>query len=286
MIYRVVGFIEYGNAMALLDGFVRAASDKELRIADGIVKDRPEFTVYTNLARRIEKASRLSEQPKSPRDNFARYGLEWVMALARIELGAMFAGFTSHPRPFHLVAPATLSNERKRTVYGAAAFAEMLLDGLRTHYWALEQDPAVANYIGGGVPPSHLVTYARRATVARHFVTAAKELLGNRLDGAQLAEINSYDGQFTRLQLLYLYCLATKARTQLMTNGEAWEYSGVTEACAPMIEAAVQELGITDTEWKGTRRKFSVATRIANQRDRLAKMLRALDPTLALCPCL
>ncbi|HUG89859.1 MAG TPA: hypothetical protein VML55_03435, partial [Planctomycetaceae bacterium] len=124
LIFRLVGFIEYGAAVELLERFVSTASREELELADELVRERPEFAVYTNLSRHIEGATFLREQPRHARDDFCRRGLDWVLGLARVEVGALLAGFTSHPRPFGAVAPQT---------YGVEAYRELLVDGLRTH---------------------------------------------------------------------------------------------------------------------------------------------------------
>src|SRR5690242_10636320 len=81
---RLVGFSEYSVAIDFLDQFLSSATPSEIKVAEGIVAERPEFTIYTNLSRKWEgSGSFLSESGKDK--NFAQRGLKWVTALARLE---------------------------------------------------------------------------------------------------------------------------------------------------------------------------------------------------------
>src|SRR5687768_11275227 len=153
----------------MLDGLVRRASPEELKVIDELVAKRPEYTVYTNLSRKWEnQPSSLSEKTVSPGDSFARQGLPWMMALARVELGALAAGFTDRARPFAALPP---------TAYESAAFRTLMLDSLRSHYHALRQDPVAQQYFAhrldivqvrdmrqgkSGVNEQQAIAYARR----------------------------------------------------------------------------------------------------------------------------
>ena len=50
--------------------------------------------------------------------------LAWVVALARLEVGAVLATYTDHPRPFHAAGPSR---------YERAAYREPLEDAMHTH---------------------------------------------------------------------------------------------------------------------------------------------------------
>src|SRR5437773_1672294 len=90
---RLVGYLEYSRALSLLDPLVTGATTDELRMMDQIVTSREEFTVYTNLSRRIPKKGASSlDEPAGAAAKYGQRGLAWVMGLARVELGAMVAG--------------------------------------------------------------------------------------------------------------------------------------------------------------------------------------------------
>ena len=83
----MVGFLEYGQALANLTKFVDNATPDEVDLAEQIVRERDDLVVYTNVSRRVEKEpGALSEPPQGAADNFERRGLAWLMGLARVEL--------------------------------------------------------------------------------------------------------------------------------------------------------------------------------------------------------
>lgn len=202
--------MEYTKALEHLDRFVDDASLRELEFADEIVRDNDHFIIYTNLSRRLEQQPNiLSERGKNERDDFARHGLPWVLGLARIELGAMLAGFTSAAEPFQLVVPPKKS-PRSPERYGAEEYFELLLDGMRTHYWSLKNDPEVWNYRKSGVPVEHLVTYTRRLTVARQFLVAAETTAPGVLNPAQTRLLGEWGQELAAVHRMLIYCLAKK----------------------------------------------------------------------------
>ncbi|HUG90935.1 MAG TPA: hypothetical protein VML55_08885 [Planctomycetaceae bacterium] len=264
LIYRIVGFLEYGMAIHHLDEFVRRASSEELEIADAIVRHRPQFDVRTNLSRHIGGPSLLNE-PVAGTGDSTRRGLAWVLALARVELGAMLAGFSSVAQPFQFVAP---------TPYETHAYREILTDGLRVHYWSFKRDPAVANYPRTGVPEQHIITYGRRVGVARRFLEAARDFSRRLVSPGQQAELNSWERDFRRFELVLLYCLAQK----ISVHGERFEVSEELWNCPSLCQAAAREVGHDLTNRRDER---SLGTFSA----RLSDLLASIDPTLLAVPC-
>jgi hypothetical protein len=132
---RMVGFVEYGQALTNLELFIASATPEELELAEQIVGERDDLAVFTNVSRRVEKEpSALSERAEGPADTFERRGLGWLMALARVELGTLIAGFDDHKTPMTASRP---------TQFELDEYREMVEDSLRTHYWALRADPIV-----------------------------------------------------------------------------------------------------------------------------------------------
>ena len=260
LVFRLVGFVEYGIAAQWLDRFVTTATEEELTLADEIIRERAEFTIYTNRSRHFEGTTFLRESPEQERDDFRRQGLEWVLGLARVELGAMLAGFTSHSAPFDVVAPQT---------YGVDAWRELLVDGLRTHYWTLKRDPVIQEYHRTGVPVNHIITYGRRVSVARHFLEAVVHRWGDQLLPIQRAELKTQDDEMRRLQLAFLYCLAQ--RNASSSNVSLTE---TLKACPPLLKMAANETGRTG----------SAAFQTING-PRFADLLLQLEPRLSVVPC-
>lgn len=177
-----MGFLEYGSALRAFDELLRTASPEELKAIDSFVASRPEFTVYTNISRRIRTApTSLLEKPDSQTGSFERRGFAWVVALARTELGAMLATFARFPSPFEVVRPSK---------FEMAAYKELLLDGSQTHYLALANDPE-ARKVARQIPDSRMLAYLRRLTMARHFLFAAVRSRTGELTPLQTAEVFS-----------------------------------------------------------------------------------------------
>jgi hypothetical protein len=183
-IFRVVGFLEYSKALESLDQLAAMATAEELAAIDEIVKSEPEFTIYINLSRRTEMGrSTLIEQPAGEGDDYVRKGFRWVTALARVEVGAMLAGFSNHPQPFAAVAG---------TGYDLAEYKELLLDGAKMHFWALTKDPGFLQIMRQFNPNGTTLTYLRRLNVASAFVYALVATSGREFNPAQRQEVTLY----------------------------------------------------------------------------------------------
>ncbi|MFT3878832.1 MAG: hypothetical protein QM703_04120 [Gemmatales bacterium] len=87
---------------------------------DKLVASRPQFMVYSQLANRFQKGTNGSSA--TSQNGAARKGLTWVVALARLEAGAILATFTTIPAPFEIVGPSQ---------YEMPAYKELLMDGAK-----------------------------------------------------------------------------------------------------------------------------------------------------------
>ena len=164
-VLRIVGFFEYVNALRNLDSLIKGLPPEQLKAIDDYVKKQPEFTVYVNLSRLIpQKPSTLGEKPLRAGDPFARRGLAWMTALARTEVGSMLAVHTQVSRPFRFVGP---------TRFDGKEYRELLFDGARTHYWALQNDRAFPAALRSVSVNDGLVAYSRRLLLSRALLHAA-----------------------------------------------------------------------------------------------------------------
>ncbi len=157
-VYRLVGYNEYLQALTNLDQLESSVSEIEWDQLDEYVRRRDEFVVRTGLAAELADPRSAFDDP--PQE---RRGLAWVTALARLELGAMLAGFTDEPRPFERVGP---------TSFDMAAYKELLLDGARTHYWALQNDTQLDD-TARSTRLMPILSYSRRLVMVRAMLRAA-----------------------------------------------------------------------------------------------------------------
>lgn len=262
--------MEYGNAITLLDQFVRKADVDELAIADEIVSNYDEYQVETNLSRFVRTGTRVgpgiqSIPPNDSSDQFRQHGLAWMTALARVELGAMLAGFTSIEKPFHAVPP---------TAHDRQAYGELLVDGYRTHFQAFQSDPAVKAFRTRGMPFSKVVSYGRRTQMIHAFREAAASMFASTLTPLQKSELLSQKGEIRRAELAFLYCLAKRNSNNAQ---ERWTISESLRGCPPLLAAATRELNRPQTLSNTTGRTL--------QKPDPVQLLLLIDPTLAAIPC-
>ena len=183
LIYRIVGFYEYNTALKFLDRLILTSTVDELDAADAIVRSENEFIIYTNLSRRVDGApSTLTEKKQAEGDTFARHGLRWVTALARVEVGAMLAGYTNHPSPFDLV---------NITSFDADECKELLLDGARIHFWSLFHDKDFQDIQKVYPPTGATLVYVRRLKIARLFTETASRIEPQRFTPEQAVELTA-----------------------------------------------------------------------------------------------
>ncbi len=203
---RLVGFLEYGTALDHLDRLLAVVSPEEIAVIEEIVKQRDEFIVYTNLSRRYE-----DDFVRAVKGDRAKHGLGWVTALARVELGAMRAGFTDERNPFERVPPSR---------YELPQYAEILFDSARTHYLALGNDPVAQGFARWSGPPitpgriargerlpteQQAIAYARRTVIASQFVDAVESLGRSQLTPEQYIQLQQAKQNLESLRSAIVY---------------------------------------------------------------------------------
>jgi len=161
MARRVVGYLEYGNTLAKLDRLVSLSDTKDLEAIDAIIGDRDEFALFRELPPEFDPDLRSENQNdgregSEPAD--AKLGLAWVIALARVEFGAIIAGFTTHPEPYVFVKPDT---------YAYRETMQLLLEGVVEHYADLKNDEAFNDYLKRNNGFLAALTISRRIRIAR-----------------------------------------------------------------------------------------------------------------------
>lgn len=196
MVRRLVGFYEYGNCLADLDQLVSLADEDDLVAIDEIIADHKEFDVYLRLpeafapnaeTETVVTSNQGDKYPGSGRE-FRQNGLAWVTGLARVEFGAMIAGFTDQPRPFRNVTPQS---------HDYRSVMQLLAEGAAHHISALGQDPSFTGK--GRIDPKDRSIYTSLKLSRRSSIAAAmlEPLLApgasnyNREQAYQLSEAKS-----------------------------------------------------------------------------------------------
>ena len=181
LVQRLVGYFEYSQALNYLDRLVAMCDTYELAAVEEIVRSEPEFAIYTVSAEQAPSPKK-STTAVAEESGRKRHGLKWITALARVELGAMYAGFTESPRPFsHASSPG----------YDAAECKTLLAEGARIHFWSLTRDPVFFALTKRFRANSMTLAYLRRLNVATAFALASgRSSLRDELQN--LAEMSDY----------------------------------------------------------------------------------------------
>ncbi len=220
---RIVGFYEYTHALQKFDELVRIASPEELEVIDRIIAKREELAITTNLSVRfLHPPNVLDEVSDDPNDRFVRRGLAWLMALARVEVATTAAGFTPRKSPFAFVGA---------TEFELPAYRELLLDGLRSHYWALSNDSDLPAVRKGRVEIHRLIVYGRRLFLMREMLDTMRLLAGDA-DPRQLKELKDWDKTLEQIQSEVIFSLTEKIRSSPATEFAHFP--------CPSLEEAVQ----------------------------------------------
>jgi len=197
-----------------------------------MLQDRPEFTVYTNIAPRVQRlpSTLVPGTAAEP-----RRGLAWVLALARSELGGIIATFGQHPSPFAAVRPTSLELDAYRT---------LLLDGSQTHYWALVNDPNLVK-VAGSVHDTQMLAYIRRLNAVRHFLHAGANGYAQELKPPQVAEVVAEDQKLGSLRQDFVASVADYLRsmTYSQTSSQTTTDSqAMARACSAQLRGEVVEM--------------------------------------------
>ncbi|MCA9212581.1 MAG: hypothetical protein KDB27_05930 [Planctomycetales bacterium] len=227
---QLVGFYEYGNALKHLTDLLNTANDEQLEAIDNIVRRRPEYAVYTNLSAKVETGPSSLSIPNDYRsENNKLEGLRGVIALARVELGSMLAGFTDARLPF-LGTPVH--------EFYASEYQQMLLDGAKTHYWSLLNDPQLKQVMR--TPPENpiVLAYSRRLVIARSMLAAAVRGGRREYNNIQMRELSSWKDSLDGVQAVLVGSIqAYLTEVSMATSRTNKKSTAFTEACNRMLQA-------------------------------------------------
>ncbi|MBK96907.1 MAG: hypothetical protein CMJ79_14505 [Planctomycetaceae bacterium] len=253
--YQIVGYQEYANALNHLVPLVQKANAEQLAAYDKIVSNMPELAVYTNLSRRFNfpearnsaltpllrgtlnlyRQSSLNEQALGEDNEFRRTGIGWVIALARIEHGAIELGYQKNVSPFNL---------ENLTQVEQAAFQELLLDGARSHYWTMRMDPMTHLILKGEVVKVNdrtALAYGRRAVILQNLLQALNHLAGATLSPVQKTELQSWFNDMTEVREGVSYIMYETYKQAISKQGI---YSMDLEGCPRLVEGIRSDISL------------------------------------------
>lgn len=231
MARRVVGYLEYGNALDNFDRLVYLASDEELAALDEIVREHDEYTVYSNLSGQLPTDGE-SGVISSSRSTNARRGLAWVIALARVEFGAIVAGFTDHHDPYMFVTPDS---------YDFRESTELMVDGVLSHLQDLQQDKDYRDITQGGGPIKQTLVYSRRLRIVRKMLEGAMKAGPEWYTPSQAKQLARYRRDLDDTQDM-LVAQIRQYLDALVSHSDRTTTDPFVEACGTQLRAERREL--------------------------------------------
>lgn len=113
--YRLVGSYEYGTSLTDLGKLVDSSTTEQIAVYDKLIELNPEYSFFS--------------------DSDLKASLAWMMALARVELGATMSMYGNTDDPFG--ATVRIGGAE----FGATEYLQILVNDLAIHLKAAQLDP-------------------------------------------------------------------------------------------------------------------------------------------------
>ncbi|MGI9518051.1 MAG: hypothetical protein ACR2NP_13440 [Pirellulaceae bacterium] len=235
--WRVVGFLEYGNALDHLDSLISMADKDDLEAIEAIIGQRPEFAVYTTMPEQFPmdaESSRFDGDTGQNTLNSAgkRTGLAWVLALARVEFGAIIAGFTEHPDPYMFVTPEALDYRQS---------LHLLLEGVNGHYTNMQNAEQFGEFTKNSGNIKSALAFSRRVRIVRSMLSPLMKPGRSAWRTDQADELQKYADDMEGAQVVLNASLRSflAAQTNTVDSTTTREF---VNACGRQLEAERKEL--------------------------------------------
>ena len=142
--YRLVGSYEYANLLDNFTQLISISTEEEVRIYDQFLKKHPEFSYFQGLGTAFREPPDLEKADPDARarfnDRFQKGGLAWMIALARIELGATISMYGKREQPFTDIVTFN---------FGTEEYRQLLVDDVIRHLKSLAQEDLFRDVVDG-----------------------------------------------------------------------------------------------------------------------------------------
>ncbi len=240
MARRVVGFLEYGNALDYLDRLASMSDEQDFAAIDSIIADHDEFAIFCELPGgfQIEGDNRRSVGQTSVPGG--KQGLAWLIGLARLEFGAIVSGYTEHPSPYQYVQPDR---------YAYAETMQLLLEGVDSHYKALQQTNLSQDRFRGSDGVKVALTLSRRLRIARAMLRPIMEPERSRYTSQQASQLEKAAVDLDNAQV----SVNKGIREWLASTQQSYHRTGSVQrdfinACGQMLVAEQREIQAGTTQ--------------------------------------
>ena len=206
MPFRLIGSYEFSNALSAFQNLIAISDREEIQTYDRILASRPEFTFYqsqtgatqgNNVANRQFRRDKLN-------DEILKKGLAWMMALARVELGATMSMYGDSDTPFEDLSDTNFDRE---------AYLKILAIDFVEHMKALRSDEFFNKEIlrRSRTVDFQTLSYLRRVKLVNDMLEAAAHIATE----SELAVLNEFHGELKK----YVSRLTNTIRFQIAPHG-------------------------------------------------------------------
>ena len=178
--YQLVGSYEYIKAIDYINRLARKSTAAEIKVYDSLIASQKEFSFYCGIATDygLRKIDDLDEDERGLIEStYKRQTLAWLLALARVEVGATVSMYGESDDPFGQIGMSK---------FGVKEYTEILLDDLSAHLKAMEQDQRFQKATTARRISGETFAYLRRARLVNDLL--GKVLLTNNKELIAAAE--------------------------------------------------------------------------------------------------
>ena len=195
--YRIVGSYEYGNSLSSLGELVDSSTPEQIEVYDKLIEMNSEYSFYSGVASGLGSDTDLStteEESSSDDDDesgYLKHSLAWMMALARVELGATISMYGDDEDPFgKAVALGGVG-------FGAEEYLSILVDDAAAHLKAAQADSDYAKALKRTGPvDSTTLNHLRRTQLINDMLVKATS--------SQVPEVVAVAGPYVEVAQQYV----------------------------------------------------------------------------------
>lgn len=156
--FRLVGTYEYDQCLNQLSNLIATSSEEQIAVYDEMLGVRPEFSFVSGVEMSGLNGRKPGDAPREWLDPFKRRGLAWMMALAKLELGATMSLYGKSKLPFTAYPP---------TQFDLDAFMRIMLDDTIAQMSNLANDPGFQFVLRSNRIDTWTLAYLRRIKLIR-----------------------------------------------------------------------------------------------------------------------
>ena len=163
---RMVGSHEYINALQDLERLVAMSTEDEIAVFNDVIREQVEYSFFSGAAgaNTNNGTDSFTDENRglSQSAGNRKHALQWMMALARVELAASVSMYGHVGNAFSLMAPAQ---------FGLQEYGLLVADDAGAHFQALNKDEKFRRRVRKGKKvDSDTVAYLRRLKVVSDMV--------------------------------------------------------------------------------------------------------------------